>query len=111
MPKITAVVKEDLGLGFALAGVGYRSCSTSDEALSMIQTLMADRDQAIVIVEEDLLDGVEAHVRADLLKRTVPLIVPVPGSMEWKDTEETHRDDVVARLIRQAVGYQLNIQV
>ena len=46
-----------------------------------------------------------------LLSVTVPLVIAVPGALEWKETAEAPEEDYVARLIRRAVGYQLNIKL
>lgn len=110
MSRITAVVHEDLGMGFGLAGVAVMQCATSEEAMNAVQMLVQDREQGIIVIEEEFFDGVDPRVKEMLLKRTVPLVLPVPGTLVWHDTEEVPRDDLVARLIRQAVGYQLNIQ-
>lgn len=111
MAKVSVVVHQDLGIGFRLAGLEIVACDNSEEALESIHSLLEDRDQGIVIVEEEFLDGFEEHEREALLKRTIPLIVPIPGKLEWRGTEEVPRDDYVARLVRQAVGYQLNINL
>ncbi|HUX12276.1 MAG TPA: V-type ATP synthase subunit F [Spirochaetia bacterium] len=111
MSKVSAVVHEDLGLGFGLAGVLLVTCANNVEALEALHLLVEDRDQGIIIVEEEFLAEFEEHEREALLKRTIPLIVPIPGRLEWQGTEEIPQDDYVARLIRQAVGYQLNINL
>ncbi|WP_455383376.1 V-type ATP synthase subunit F [Salinispira pacifica] len=111
MAKVTAVVHEDLGLGFGLAGLTVMRCADSKEALEAIHSLLSDRDQGIIIVEEEFLDDFEEHERDALLKRTIPLLVPIPGKLEWHGSDEVPHDDYVARLVRQAVGYQLNINL
>jgi vacuolar-type H+-ATPase subunit F/Vma7 len=97
-------------MGFGLAGVHLVPCANSEEAVAAVQSLLENRDQGIVIVEEELIADIDPHVKAELLKRPVPLVVPIPGELIWKNTDEVPRDDLIARLIRQAVGYQLNIQ-
>jgi vacuolar-type H+-ATPase subunit F/Vma7 len=64
-----------------------------------------------VIVEEELLNGMEEADRRALEASTVPLVIAVPGAMAWQGGEEPPSDDYVARLIRRAVGYQLNIKL
>jgi len=98
LSKVTALVHEDLGLGFSLAGVVAKNCSSSDDALALLTELTDDRDQGIIIVEEELLTGIDPRVR------------PIPGTLLWKTAGEVPVDELIARLIRQALGYQLNIQ-
>ena len=111
MSRVTAVVHEDLSLGFGLSGVALVPCANGEQAVEAIRRLVADRDQGIVIVEEEFLEGLDERERETFLKRTIPLIVPIPGKLEWRGSEEVPHDDYVARLVRQAVGYQLNINL
>ncbi|MFA6505938.1 MAG: V-type ATP synthase subunit F [Treponemataceae bacterium] len=111
MPKVIAVAHSDLCLGFSLAGVECVPCVNRDGALEAIGNAIASSDTGIVIVEEELLEGTDPHLRREFLKRARPLIVPLPGALIWKDTEERPSDDLVARLVRQAVGYRLNIKL
>lgn len=110
MSRITALVHEDLGLGFRLAGVVAKQCSSSEETVALLTELTEDRDQGIIIVEEELLNAIDGRARELLLRRTVPLVLPIPGTLLWKTSGEVPVDELIARLIRQALGYQLNIQ-
>ena len=110
MSRITALVHEDLGLGFRLAGVVAKQCSSSEETVALLTELTEDRDQGIIIVEEELLNAIDGRARELLLRRTVPLVLPIPGTLLWKTAGEVPVDELIARLIRQALGYQLNIQ-
>jgi hypothetical protein len=52
-----------------------------------------------------------AEVRAGYAAVTVPLIIEVPGTIQWREEQALPFDDYVARLVRRAVGYQLNIKL
>ena len=41
----------------------------------------------------------------------VPLVITIPGDMQWHDVETVPRDEYVAKLIRQAIGYQVDIRL
>ena len=110
MSKILAILKSDLSLGFSLAGINVRPCASQRDQLSALKETLEKKDVGMVIVDEEFMDSLDSLVRKDLLQRTKPLVVPIPGTLEWRDTEEVSRDDLIHRLIRQAVGYQLNIQ-
>jgi len=111
LSKVTVVVHEDLAMGFGLSGVDLAPCKSNEEAIETLHQLEEDRDQGIIIVDEDFLNAIDEREREVLLKRTIPLIVPIPGKLEWRGSEEVPQDDYVARLVRQAVGYQLNINL
>ena len=108
MSKLLAVVNEDLGMGFNLAGIPTIKGENSWQRLKLA---IDSHEFGMIIVEQELLDGLDPSLRRDLLRGTKPLIVPIPGRLAWTDVEEPSRDDLVARLIRQAVGYQLNIRL
>jgi vacuolar-type H+-ATPase subunit F/Vma7 len=106
---VAAILSTDLTLGFALTGIATLPASNHEEAAELLRTVSEEKRYDLVIVEEALVDSLNPNVRRDYLRRTRPLIVPIPGDLIWSDTDDTTGDDLVQRLIRQAVGYQLNI--
>ncbi len=111
MSKVLAILHRDLGSGFALAGVEVAAAADPDAARAALASAMTSGLYGIVIVEEELLGGMEETARRDLEASTVPLVIAVPGAMAWREAEEAPPDDYIARLIRRAVGYQLNIKL
>lgn len=110
MSRIAAVLRTDLHYGFSLAGIQSFPCANHREQMERLAELIEDRDVGMVIIDEDFLDEMEPMRRKDLLKQTRPLLVPIPSRLQWSDSEELTEDDLIHQLIRQAVGYQLNIQ-
>lgn len=110
MSKIAAVFQTDVHYGFSLAGIQSYGCSSHKEQAEKLSELLEDREIGMIIIDEDFIDSIDASRRKELLKQTRPLLVPVPGDLRWSDSEEISRDDLIHQLIRQAVGYQLNIQ-
>jgi len=102
-------MKEDLCLGFSLAGITVFPCAGQRDFRDLLRNAVDSREFAIIITEEELLEGLDFNLRKSLLRQTRPLIVPVQGRLVWKDAEEVSEDELIHRLIRQAVGYQLNI--
>lgn len=111
MYKVCAIVQEDFGLGLNLAGVVVYTYREHREASKALREALSSGEYGIVIIEESFYDTLGPRFRKELMQRTRPLVVPVPAEMRWKDVEEVSEDELVARLIRQAVGYQLNIQI
>ena len=111
MSRILALVRSDLGAGFALTGIDVVPVAGVEELRSALRAAIDGTRHGMVVVEEELMDGLEETERAALLSVTVPLVIAVPGALEWKETVEAPGEDYVARLIRRAVGYQLNIKL
>ena len=111
MSKALALLRRDLGAGFALAGVDVGLVTDTADTRTALDAAVASGSYGVVIVEEELMAGMEEETRKGFAASTVPLIIEVPGALAWREVEEAPSDDYVARLIRRAVGYQLNIKL
>ncbi len=83
----------------------------SAAAREALLAAMEGKEHGLVIVDDGLMAGLDEKTRLAVAARNLPLVVPVPGRLLWRDAEALPDDDTVARLIRRAVGYQLNIQL
>jgi len=111
LSRILALVRPDLGSGFSLAGIEVGAVADARELRSALREAVSGTRYGMVIVEEELMAGLEESDRAAFSSVTVPLIIEVPGALEWKEGPAAPTEDYVARLIRRAVGYQLNIKL
>jgi vacuolar-type H+-ATPase subunit F/Vma7 len=111
MPKVVAVLGAEAALGFALTGVEVIRVPDPAGAADALREAVENREHGLVIVEESLLDSLDAATREAALARNLPLLVPVRLGLRWASEGRAAEDDYVARLIRHAVGYQLNIQL
>jgi vacuolar-type H+-ATPase subunit F/Vma7 len=111
LSRVLALVRRDLGTGFALAGVEVGLAENAAAARAALDAAMAGKVYGLVIVEEELMAGMDPALRAAFGASTVPLVIEVSGAMLWRETQEGPSDDYVAQLIRRAVGYQLNIKL
>jgi vacuolar-type H+-ATPase subunit F/Vma7 len=111
MPKVVAVLGPEAALGFALTGVEVIRVPDPAAARGLLLEALENREHGLVIVEEALLDSLDAASREAALARNVPLLIPVRLGLRWASEGQAAEDDYVARLIRHAVGYQLNIQL
>jgi vacuolar-type H+-ATPase subunit F/Vma7 len=95
--------------GFALAGID--TVRVTDASVHTVLTQVLARDNlALVILDEQWMDALD-EIRPPGVKVTLPIVIPVPGAMLWRDVEKPGEDQYIAALIRQAVGYQLDIQL
>lgn len=109
MPRVAAIMREDLARGFALAGVDVTSIADDRQAQAAVLAAVDSLGYGMLIIEEELLAKLEPRVRDAILARTVPLVIAIPGDLTWTEPEGASADDYVAAMIRRAVGYQLNI--
>ncbi|HSP16559.1 MAG TPA: V-type ATP synthase subunit F [Thermoanaerobaculia bacterium] len=106
MKNIVFVTAPDARCGFNLAGVGQRVPS-SDELPIVLQELMSDAAVGIVVIDERLIDAaIQDHVnRAERHWPGVIVILPSPKKVARPG------EDYAMRLIRQAVGYQVRVNL
>ena len=110
MSRVLAILSEDLGTGFALAGVEVVKTRDLGGAREALRTAMGGGTYGLIVVEEELLRSLPQERRDEINAAAVPLVIAIPGEMLWRE-EAGPADDYVARLIRRAVGYQLNIRL
>ncbi len=108
MGRITALVDEETATGFKLAGIEVRTANTTEELKQGVQTVMADREVRIVILDEVLFRQLPDRLVKKLEESTAPIFVPIPTIKLWRGAARP--EEYVARLIRRAIGYQIKIR-
>jgi vacuolar-type H+-ATPase subunit F/Vma7 len=111
LSRILALLREDLGSGFSLAGVDVSPVADAAALRTALDAAIGAGLYGMVVVEEELMRELPDDARKGYAAVTVPLVIEVPGAMEWREAQGPPPDDYVARLIRRAVGYQLNIKL
>ena len=109
--KILAISEKELARGFALAGIETCVVSDAREASEALAEIISSGEYGIVIMDEDLSTKLNKRVARTLSEGNGPMLVSIPGELRWRDTETVPHDEHVARLIRRAIGYQLNIKL
>ena len=109
MYRVMAIGGREFCAGFALAGID--TLLVTDVSGQEVLTRMLARDDiALVILDEQWIESLD-ELRPPTMQAELPIVIPVPGQMRWRDAEEHGEDHYVAALIRQAVGYQLDINI
>jgi vacuolar-type H+-ATPase subunit F/Vma7 len=111
LSRILALVRPDFGAGFSLTGIDVGRVADARELREALSAAVDGTRYGMVIVEEELMAGLDEAERAAFGAVSVPLVIEVPGALVWKEAAEAPAEDYVARLIRRAVGYQLNIKL
>jgi len=109
LSKVLAISGVELARGFALAGIETWPVSDAQQASEALAKIISGEEYGVVIIDEELSSGLDKQIVAALSRGDGPMLVSIPAELRWRDTEKLPTDDYVARLIRRAVGYQLNI--
>ncbi len=108
MGRVVALVDEESGVGYRLAGVDVRGVSSADEMDRRAQGLLADPEVRLVILDESLFRELRAPLRRKLEESRKPLFVPVPSFPLRQGTAGP--EEYVTRLMRRAIGFQVRIR-
>jgi vacuolar-type H+-ATPase subunit F/Vma7 len=109
--KVLAISEKELAKGFSLAGIETLTVSDAKQASEALVNIISGGKYGIVIMDEKLSSGLDKQVKTALSSGDGPILVSIDGELRWRDTERLPQDDYVARLIRRAIGYQLNIKL
>ena len=89
----------DMVTGFRLVGVEGVEANSVEEARQMLNTALARKDLAIVIISEELSSQPQLHEIIDKVhhERKELLIVEIPGSKG--QTSAVHMSDIISKTL------------
>lgn len=104
---VVVVCRPELAAGFRLAGLSVREALTPEEAAEWLQSVRRDGRGGVVLVDQQLYDGLSEDIRAGIEREAVPLAIPFPGPA-W--AAEEGAEAYVVRLLRRAIGYRVRLR-
>jgi len=96
--EIAVVGNSDFAIGFRLAGIRKTFDTTSSDIESKIQSVLNDKNVAILIVHDDDLRMLSPHLRQILDDSVEPTVIAIGGKGESTNLRDK---------IKQAVGVDL----
>jgi V/A-type H+/Na+-transporting ATPase subunit F len=96
--EIAVVGNSDFAIGFRLAGIRKTYDVTSSDIESKIQSVLNDKNVAILIVHDDDLRMLSPHIRQILDDSVEPTVIAIGGKGESTNLRDK---------IKQAVGVDL----
>ena len=109
MYRVLAVGGREFCAGFSLAGID--TLRVTETSVQEVLTRMLLRDDLALVILDEQWQDILNEIRPLTMQAELPIVIPVPGEMRWRDVEKPGDDHYVAALIRQAVGYQLEINL
>ena len=92
---------QDTVLGFSLVGVSGMQATNPGEAKAAWNGALADKENGIIIITEDVADMIRSTVDRYLFSELFPLVVEIPATGK----EGKGRD--LRELVNQAIGVSL----
>lgn len=108
MGSVIALVDEETGLGFRLAGIAAHAVDTPEALAGRAASLLDDPEARIVLVDEALFRQLPETLLRRLESHEAPVFVPVPVFRGRRGAAAS--EDYIARLMRRAIGYQIRIR-
>ena len=97
MVKVAVLGGSEFTVGFRLAGI-KDTVEASSNPIDDIKNLKSRKDFGIVVVDEKILENLEAHERIDMENSVEPVFIPVSTKVE---------QDSLKRLIKRSIGVDL----
>ena len=105
---VHVLARPQVAAGFRLAGVRSDDARDSTEGVARLRELLRDPAAGVVLLEESLYDALPPEVRAELGRRPLPMVVPIPGP-EWGE-RRTAAEAYIVELLRQVIGYRVRLR-
>jgi vacuolar-type H+-ATPase subunit F/Vma7 len=94
--------------GFRLAGIDAAVANSPGEALEKIEIVLAGRGCGLLLVDDDLYEGIDEGYRRRFERAGLPVIVPLPMERAWGTEDQSM--DYLLRLIRRSIGYHMRLK-
>jgi V/A-type H+-transporting ATPase subunit F len=108
MPTCVVLTDSETADGFRLAGVEVLVSRGSEETTRLVEKVLETEECGLVLMKEELMEGMAESLRCRLEKTGFPLLVPLPLDMNW--WREQRGMEYLLRLIRRSIGYHLRIR-
>jgi vacuolar-type H+-ATPase subunit F/Vma7 len=105
--KIVFITPAEAGLGFTLAGVTHHTASP-DGAEAMLKKIMAEPDTGVAVIDERLVAAIDEERFREMERRWFGILLVLPAPEGGVEEPE---EDYALRLIRQAIGYHVRLQL
>jgi|TARA_B100001964_G_C14221364_1_gene595433 V/A-type H+-transporting ATPase subunit F len=97
MVKTSVLGSNEFIVGFQLAGI-KDTFEVSDNPVKDINDLKNNKEIGIVVIEENIMDGLDKHQRLEVEDSVDPVFIPVSTKVE---------QDSLKRLIKKSIGVDL----
>ncbi len=105
---VHVIARPQVASGFSLAGVHTDEAPDSTESAGRLRELLHDPAAGVVLLEDSFYDALPDDLRAELGRRPLPMVVPVPGP-EWGE-QRTAAEAYIVELLRQVIGYRVRLK-
>jgi V/A-type H+/Na+-transporting ATPase subunit F len=104
---VRVVCRPALAPGFALAGLPADSLPAGEDTEAFLAGLTQREETGVLLLQDEIYDGLPEELRGRLDRSARPLIVPFPGPA-WIGRRSA--EERVIELLRRAIGYRVKLR-
>ncbi|MBI2393648.1 MAG: V-type ATP synthase subunit F [Deltaproteobacteria bacterium] len=107
---VSIVCRPEVARGFALAGLAATAVTTPERGAAEVAGIIGNKDSnvGLVLVDEDVYAALSPELQAELRRRALPIVVPIPGPT-WVP-QVGAAEAYVAEVLGRAVGYRVRLR-
>ena len=105
---VHVLARPQVASGFRLAGMRSDAALDATQGVGRLRELLRDPTTGVVLLEEAWYDALPPELRAELGRRPLPMVVPVPGP-EWGERRSA-AEAYIVELLRQVIGYRVRLR-
>lgn len=102
------ICRAEAATGFLLAGLDVVEVSGAEEGSRRLVALVEQPKVGVVLMEDDLYEGVDEDLVRELGRRVLPMVVPFPGP--GRRGSLTGPEEYIVEMLRQAIGYRVRLR-
>jgi len=104
---VRVVCRPAVAPGFALAGLQADSLGPDESFETLFAGFAHQPEVGVVLLQEEIYDGLPEEVRGRLDRSAHPVVVPFPGPA-WEALAPA--EERVIELLRRAIGYRVRLR-
>ena len=106
--RVVALGPPEMAAGFALCAMPAESAKSIDAGVARLSELLSADDVGVVLADERFVEGLPDVVRRRVMRRSAPVLVPVPRPM-WR-AGPSEVGAYILDLLQRAVGYRMRLR-
>ena len=104
---VRVICRPAVAPGFGLAGLQADTLGPEDSLETLFAGMAGHPDIGVLLLQEEIYDGLPEDVRGRLDRSAHPVVVPFPGPA-WEALAPA--EERVIELLRRAIGYRVRLR-
>jgi vacuolar-type H+-ATPase subunit F/Vma7 len=106
MYKVLVIARDEIDLGFRLAGVKTHAVKNSEEAREKLVEQLDSKEYGIILLDDELTTDFDEQLEKRILESDFPLVMLIPLRKELK---EEILEDEISKFASNIIGHRIRI--